>query len=109
MRMACGVLEVHFSKTLQELWYSKAVADLEGAQGPPPPFSPKVYHLMLVKLKIWDPKYLIFTQALEELESFITMIGHRFPKFYNALLYATFQKSDFWQQKSRMRYKVVSV
>jgi hypothetical protein len=34
-----------------------AVADLE--EGPaPPPLSPGIYHLMLVKLKIWHPKYL---------------------------------------------------
>jgi hypothetical protein len=70
---------------------------------------------------IWDLSYLsywpstkyinvnVFTQALEGLESFITMIGHRFPKFYNASLYATFLKSNFWEQKSRMLYKVVSV
>jgi hypothetical protein len=51
----------------------------------------------------------LFTQAPKGLESFITMIGHRFPKFYNAPLYATFQKSNFWQQKSRMWCKVVSV
>jgi hypothetical protein len=38
-----------------------SVADLEGAGGPaPPPFSPEIYHQMLGKLKIWDPKYVIF-------------------------------------------------
>jgi hypothetical protein len=51
----------------------------------------------------------VFTQALEGLESFITMIGHRFPKFYNASLYATFQKSNVQQQKSRMWCKGVSI
>jgi hypothetical protein len=30
------------------------VTDLEGAGLP---FAPKIYHLMLVKFKIWDPKY----------------------------------------------------
>jgi hypothetical protein len=35
----------------------------------------------------------IFTQALKGLESFITMTGHRFPKFYNALQYAAFLKT----------------
>jgi hypothetical protein len=38
---------------------------------------------------------IIFTQALGGLEPFITMIGHRFPKFYNAPLYATFFKCNF--------------
>jgi hypothetical protein len=38
---------------------------------------------------------IIFTQALGGLESFITMIGHRFPKFYNTSLYATFLKCNF--------------
>jgi hypothetical protein len=37
----------------------------------------------------------VVTQALGGLESFITMIGHRFPKFYNASLYATFLKCNF--------------
>jgi hypothetical protein len=36
------------------------VADLEGKMPGGLPFSSKIYHLMLVKLKIWDPKYLIF-------------------------------------------------
>jgi hypothetical protein len=39
------------------LWFS--VADLEG-DSPPPPLSPEIYHQMLVKLKIWDPKYVNF-------------------------------------------------
>jgi hypothetical protein len=38
---------------------------------------------------------------------FFTMIGHRFPKFYNASLYAIFLKSNFWEQKSRMGCKVI--
>ena len=53
--------------------------------------------------------YLFITQALGGLESFITMIGHRFPKFYNASLYATFWKCNFWKQKLRMSCKVLSI
>jgi hypothetical protein len=40
-----------------------------------------------------DLEEIFFTQALEGIESFITMIGDRFPKFYNASLHATFLKS----------------
>jgi hypothetical protein len=53
--------------------------------------------------------YPIFTQALGGLESFITMIGHWFPKFYNASLYATFLKYNFWKQKLRMSCKVLCI
>jgi hypothetical protein len=48
-----------------------SVADLDGA-APPPPFSPKVYHLILVKLKISDQKYqnfLLFSRGGPPLRS----------------------------------------
>jgi hypothetical protein len=42
----------------------RTIADFSGGfrggRGPSPiPFSPEIYHLMLVKLKISDPKYII--------------------------------------------------
>jgi hypothetical protein len=51
----------------------------------------------------------LFTQALGGLEFFITMIGHRFPKFYNASRYAAFWKCNFWKQKLRMSCKVLCI
>jgi hypothetical protein len=36
---------------------SYTVADLEGASLP---LSPKIYHILIVKFKIWDPKYRIY-------------------------------------------------
>jgi hypothetical protein len=53
-------------------------------------------------------KNIFFTQALG-LESFITMIGHRFPKFYDASLHATYWKCNFWKQKFRMPCEVLCI
>jgi hypothetical protein len=47
---------------------------------------------------------IIVTQALAGLESFITMICHRFPKFYNALQYATYLKKIISENKNRGYY-----
>jgi hypothetical protein len=52
-------------------------------------------HLILLIIYGFTSHSRIFTQALGGLESFITVIGHRFPKFYNASLYGTFLKCNF--------------
>jgi hypothetical protein len=56
-----------------------------------------------------NPTLVFLLKPLGGLESFITMIGHRFPKFYNASLYAKFLKCNFWKQKLRMSYKVLCI
>ena len=69
----------------------------------------KAVMLMQHRMKMKICNVNVFTQALGGLESFITMIGHRFPKFYNASLYATFLKCNFWKQKLRMSCKVLCI
>jgi hypothetical protein len=50
---------------------------------------------MIREVDTYNPNKVFFTQALGGLESFITRIGNRFPKFYNASLYPTFLKCTF--------------
>jgi hypothetical protein len=48
------------------MWPEYSGGFIGGAQDPPPPLSPKIYHQMLVKLKIWDPIYEFFILLFQE-------------------------------------------
>jgi hypothetical protein len=47
-----------YSVFISLLFYGYTFFLYAGGQTPLPPYSPEIYHLILVKLKIWDPKCL---------------------------------------------------
>jgi hypothetical protein len=84
----------------------QSVADLEG--GPGAPLWPEIYHQMIVKLKIWDPKYVTFSlffffffggggfMLWNTLQTLQLSYFHKFPRSGNICGRPNEHISDIW-------------